>query len=121
MEDYLEAIFEIEKHKRAVRVKDVAAKLGVTMPSVNGALKNLEAKGLIKHEKYEYIELTSIGASHASKISSRHNVIRSFLEVFLGVDAETAEEEACKIEHILSPATMEKLTEYVRKGTGKIG
>ncbi len=67
MEDYLEAIFEIEKQKRVVRVRDVASRLGVTMPSVNGALKNLEAKGLINHEKYEYIELTQKGSTRHQK------------------------------------------------------
>ncbi|MFC1528308.1 metal-dependent transcriptional regulator [Candidatus Latescibacterota bacterium] len=113
MEDYLEAIFDIEKNKRAVRVKDVAEKLGVTMPSVNGALKNLEAKGLINHEKYEYIELTETGATQASKISTRHQVIYTFLREFLGVDHDTAEKDACKTEHVLSPHTMEKLEKYI--------
>ena len=119
MEDYLEAIFEIEKYKRAVRVKDVAKRLGVTMPSVNGALKNLEEKGLIKHEKYEYIELTSKGTLHASRVSSRHHVIRLFLKDFLGVDAEIAEEDECKMEHVLSATTMKKLEDYVQKRTKK--
>ena len=113
MEDYLEAIFEIEKSKRVVRVRDVANKLGVTMPSVNGALKNLEAKGLISHEKYEYIELTKAGASKASKISIRHHTIFKFLKNILGVDRETAEHEACKIEHDLSAGTLEKLSDFV--------
>ena len=117
MEDYLEAIFEIEKYKRVVRVKDVAEMLGVTMPSVTGALKNLEAKGLITHEKYEYIELTDIGQIQASRISSRHQVISKFLKEFLGVENGTAEEEACKIEHVLSTGTMEKLAEYIYKET----
>ena len=71
MEDYLEAIFEIARHTPAVRVRDVARKLGVTMPSVNGALKNLEAAGLIRHQKYEYIELTETGAAFdASRIAA---------------------------------------------------
>ncbi len=113
MENYLEAIFEIEKIKYVVRVRDVAKKLGVTMPSVNGALKNLEAKGLISHEKYEYIELTKAGASQASKISSRHHTISKFLKNILGVDRETAEHEACKIEHDLSARTLEKLSDFV--------
>ena len=113
MENYLEAIFEIEKIKYVVRVRDVAKKLGVTMPSVNGALKNLEAKGLISHKKYEYIELTKAGASQASKISSRHHTISKFLKNILGVDRETAEHEACKIEHDLSARTLEKLSDFV--------
>ncbi|MBT4482846.1 MAG: metal-dependent transcriptional regulator [Candidatus Latescibacteria bacterium] len=113
MEDYLEAIFEIEKNKRAVRVKDVSEKLGVTMSSVNGALKNLEAKGLINHEKYEYIELTETGTTQASRISTRHQVIYTFLREILGVNHDTAENDACKIEHVLSPQTMKKLKRYI--------
>ena len=114
MEDYLEAIFEIEKNKRVVRVRDVANKLGVTMPSVNGALKNLELKGLISHEKYEYIELTEAGVSHASKISNSHQTIYIFLKDILGVDRKTAERDACKIEHDLSASTLEKLTDFIK-------
>jgi len=113
LEDYLEAIFELDKSKRAVRVKDVAKKLGVTMPSVNGALKNLEARGLIEHEKYEYIELTESGFFHASKVASRHKLIFMFLRDFLDVDLKTAQIDACKIEHVLSSATIEKLNDYI--------
>jgi len=114
MEDYLEAIFEIEQSKHVVRVRDVANKLGVTMPSVNGALKILEVKGLIKHEKYEYIELTDTGASQASKISNSHHTISKFLKDILGVDRETAEHEACKLEHDLSEGTLEKLSDFMK-------
>ena len=119
MEDYLEAIFEIDKYKRAVRVKDVSEKLGVTMPSVNGALKNLEAKGLIRHEKYEYIELTADGLEQASRISSSHRIIYTFLKEILGVDNNTADEDACKIEHVLSPETIKKLTKFTEKNKVK--
>ena len=113
MEDYLEAIFELDKNRRAVRVKDVAEKLDVTMPSVNGALKTLEAQGLIIHEKYDYIELTNTGMTQASKIASKHHVIYIFLKEFLGVNADTAEKEACRIEHVLCTDTIEKLEKYL--------
>ncbi|MCE5252198.1 metal-dependent transcriptional regulator [bacterium] len=113
LEDYLEAIFELYKSKRAVRVRDVAKKLGVTMPSVNGALKNLEARGLIEHEKYEYIELTESGNFHAAKVASRHSLIFTFLRDVLGVDKQTAQTDACKIEHVLSSGTVEKMNEYI--------
>jgi len=113
MEDYLEAILEIEKSKRVVRVRDVAKKLGVTMPSVNGALKNLEAKGLISHEKYEYIELTHAGSQKASKILKTHKTIYKFLKDILGVDEETAEQDACKIEHVLSASTLKKISTFI--------
>ena len=113
MEDYLEAIFEIARKTPAVRVRDVARKLGVTMPSVNGALKNLEAAGFIHHRKYEYIELTDSGSSTASRIAARHRTIVVFLRELIGVEAETAEKEACRMEHVLSADSMEKLTAYI--------
>ncbi len=112
LEDYLEAILEIDKKKKNVRVKDVAQKLGVTMPSVNGALKNLEAKGFITHEKYDYIELTKSGLQQASKVASRHTMIFFFLKDILDVDEKTAQLDACKIEHVLSKITVEKMTKY---------
>ncbi len=113
MEDYLEAIVEVRRERPAVRVRDVARRLGVKMPSVTGALKNLESRGLIRHERYEYIELTETGLDLAETIASRHQVILTFLTEIIGVDRETAESEACGIEHILSAGTMEKLTEYI--------
>ncbi len=118
MEDYLEAIFVIEKSKRVVRVRDVAKKLSVTMPSVNGALKNLEAMGLISHQKYEYIELTDAGALKAAEILKIHKTIYRFLKEILGVDNETAEQDACKIEHYLSACTLEKLSIFMDDKTG---
>jgi len=115
MEDYLEAIYEIGCKKTAVRVRDVARKLGVSMPSVTGALKNLEARELLRHERYEYIELTESGSVKAALIASRHRVILTFLTEVIGADHSFAETEACGIEHILSSETMEKLTGYIER------
>lgn len=116
MEDYLEAIYEIDRDKVAARVKDVAEKLGVTMPSVNAALKNLEAHGLITHRKYEYIELTAAGRRQASGIASKHQLIYSFLADKLGVEPEVAEEEACRIEHVICADTARKLADFIESG-----
>lgn len=114
LEDYIEAIYELAQSKGIVRVKDVARKLGVTMPSVNGALKNLEAKGLITHEKYECIEISNKGAMIASVILNRHKTIFTFLNEVLDVEQETAELEACKIEHDLSVETLKKLSDFLK-------
>jgi DtxR family transcriptional regulator, Mn-dependent transcriptional regulator len=113
LENYLEAIYEIKEKRSIVRVRDVAKKLGVTMPSVNGALKSLEAKGFINHEKYEYIELSDTGTYQASIILNRHRTIFRFLNEILRVDNETAEKEACKIEHDLCVDTIKKLSEFL--------
>lgn len=99
--------------------QDVAQKLGVTMPSVNGALKNLEAKGLITHEKYDYIELTKSGVKQASKVASRHAMICFFLKDILNVDEKTAQLDACKIEHVLSRITVDKMTKYIERALKK--
>lgn len=117
MEDYLEAIYEIDRTKHTVRVKDVSMRLGVTMPSVNNALKNLTAKGLVNHNRYEYIELTENGVVEASRISSRHRVLLAFLRDIIGVDETTAETEACSLEHILSPETIRKITTYIENNS----
>ena len=92
-------------------------RLGVTMPSVNNALKNLAAQGLINHNRYEYIELTDDGVDEASRISSRHRVLLTFLRDIIGVEETTAEQEACGIEHILSPETIVKITEYIENNS----
>ena len=120
MEDYLEAIYEIGREKHAVRVRDVALKLGVTMPSVTVALKNLEARGLIRHERYEYIELTDSGFAQAVRIATRHHTILTFLTEVIGADRSAAEAEACGIEHILSAETMERLTRYIDQMQGAL-
>ena len=114
MEDYLEAIYELDRIKHAVRVKDVADRLQVKMPSVSSALKNLESLGFILHERYEYIELTETGLCRAASISKRHSTIREFL-MLVGVNEETAESDACKVEHVLSPETMDRISEFVER------
>ena len=115
LEDYLEAVFVISRTKKTVRVKDVAAHLGVTMPSVNNAMKTLESKGLIIHEKYEYIELTKSGATQASRVESRHRLLFTFLRDHLGVDEQTADDDACRMEHVMSAKTLEKMSEFITK------
>jgi len=113
METYLETIEEIGKEKRVVRVKEIARRLNVKMPSVTEALKNLSDRGFIKHEKYGYIELTLKGEELAQEIYLRHQSLFSFLTEILGIDTQRADEEACKIEHVISEGTMKRLVEFV--------
>src|SRR6056297_2339471 len=101
MEDYLEAILLLEKQNQEARVKDIADHLGVRMPSVTGALKNLRAKGLIDYEKNSFITLTGIGLEKAEEVVEKHQTLFQFLHTILGLEAEDAEEEACRIEHSL--------------------
>lgn len=116
LEDYLEAILILERKNRVARVKDIAEALQVQMPSVTGALKNLKRKGLINYEKNSYISLTEVGLSMAEAIESKHSIIRNFLENVLLLSSEEATDQACKIEHVITPETAKRLkncAEYI--------
>jgi DtxR family Mn-dependent transcriptional regulator len=113
MENYLEAIYNLDKEKRAVRVKDIAKRLGVKMPTVTNMLKTLNERGLIEYEKYEYLELTRDGADVGEEIDRRHHVLKSFLTDILGIDAETADRDACRMEHAIGTATMDRLIVFM--------
>lgn len=112
-EDYLEAIYNLNVEGGGVRSVDVAEKLNVSKPSVNRALRNLSDSGLIIQEKYALIYLTEAGKLKAEEIFHRHTTIRSFLKDVLGLDAGTAEEEACKIEHVMSNDTVDKISKLI--------
>ena len=113
MENYLEAIFNLGKEKRVVRVKDIAKRLGVKMPTVTNMLKTLSGRGLIEYEKYEYLELTKNGADVGEEINRRHHVLRNFLTDILGIDLVKADEEACKMEHTVGASTMDRFVEFM--------
>ncbi len=113
MEDYLESIFTLGREKRVVRVKDIAKKLGVKMPTVTSMLKVLNDRGLIEYEKYEYFELTDRGLSIGREINKRHRVLRDFLTDILKINMERSDEEACKMEHGISSFTLERLIKFL--------
>lgn len=113
MEDYLEAIFDLDKEKKVVRVRDIASKLDVKMPTVSSMLKSLSGRGLVNYEKYEYVELTAKGNRVGREIHHRHEVLYRFLTNILNVPPKTADDEACKMEHALGAATLERLTNFM--------
>ncbi len=113
MEDYLEAIVNLEKEKKVVRVKDIASKMGVRMPTVTSMLKNLSQSNLVEYERYEYIELTEKGRKIGEEIDRRHQSLKKFLEHILGIDPEIAEQEACKMEHTVSTNTLNRFVEFM--------
>jgi DtxR family Mn-dependent transcriptional regulator len=114
MENYLEAIYNLAKEKRVVRVKDIANRLGVKMPTVTSMLKALGDRGLIDYEKYEYIELTAKGSDAGSDIDQRHQILKRFLTEMLKIDLDQADVDACKMEHAISPTTLDRFTEFMR-------
>jgi DtxR family Mn-dependent transcriptional regulator len=113
MEDYLEAIFELDRDKRVVRVRDIAKRLDVKMPTVTSMLKTLNDRGLVHYEKYEFVELTDTGADVGREMRRRHQMLYRFLTDILKIDTKTADQEACKMEHTLSLATLQSLTDFM--------
>ena len=112
-EDYLETIRIIEGRRKVVRVRDIARKMNLRMPSVTGALKVLSENGLVSHEKYEYVELTPEGRKVARRVQRTHNILFKFFTEVIGVDTDTAEKDACKVEHAISATTLEKLVQFM--------
>ncbi|HUT51791.1 MAG TPA: metal-dependent transcriptional regulator [bacterium] len=125
MEDYLEAVFELAQVSGAaeVRVSDLARKLRVTRPSVVGMIKHLVKHGLVVHAHYGGIELTGMGKAVACEMWERHQLLRRFLEEVLGLDAEIAEQDGCRMEHTLSRETIDRFIalEEFRQARGQEG
>ena len=111
-ENYLEAILVLQKRKGVVRSIDIANELSFSKPSVSVAMKNLRTNGYIEVDGDGYISLLDKGREIAEKIYERHTLISSWL-VRMGVSPETASEDACRIEHVISAETFEKLKEHV--------
>jgi DtxR family Mn-dependent transcriptional regulator len=108
LEDYLEMVSFLAD-EGDVRITDVAARLGVSKPSVLTALKTLEEQELLEHERYKGVSLTAKGKMRAKEIRERHDFLTSFLHDTLGVSSLTAEQDACKLEHVLSQETIERM------------
>ncbi|HDS15804.1 MAG TPA: metal-dependent transcriptional regulator [Proteobacteria bacterium] len=112
MEDYLETILNIQKEQRVARVKDVARQLRVKMPSVTGAMKGLAEKGLVNYERYSFLTLTEAGEKIAREIGERHKTFYNFLTRVLDLDHETAELDACRLEHATSRKTFIRIKDF---------
>ena len=111
-EQYIETIFEIVKKKGYARVKDVSESLGVGLSAVSEMFGKLSEEGYVNYEKYGGVTLTEKGKKLAIKLSKKHEVLREFL-VMLGIEEKVADEEACKIEHVVKQETMGRLTKFV--------
>ena len=112
-QDYLEAILILSEERGKTRVKEVAERLEVSKPSVVVAIKSLAEKGLVNHEHYGYVELTREGYEVARQIYHRHQVLTTFLNRILGLTPAMAEQDACQMEHYISPLTLERLVKFV--------
>ena len=112
-EDYLEQILMLLEQKGHARSVDIAAGLNVSKPSVSVAMKKLKENGYIKMSTDNLISLTDKGYAIARKIYDRHQALTKYL-MQLGVSAETAREDACKIEHDISEETFAAIRSRVK-------
>jgi Mn-dependent DtxR family transcriptional regulator len=119
-EDYIESIYRLmeEGHGSAdfgVRSVDVAEDLNVSKASVSKALTYLKESGMVEQARYGRVTLTEAGTAYARDVWRRHRALRQFLMVELGVEPQTADDEACLMEHNLSADTMDKLYRYLEE------
>ena len=113
MEDYLEAIMLLDRKRGGATVTSISRFLDVKKPSVTAALSKLSESGLAEHQRYGAVALTPEGRRTARDVYHRHTTLLHFLTDVLGVDAPTAEDDACKLEHSLSSTSVDKLTDFV--------
>ncbi|MEG2597385.1 MAG: metal-dependent transcriptional regulator [Oscillospiraceae bacterium] len=111
-QDYLETILDLSLDDKGVRSIDIATAFGFSRASVNKAIQSLKAEEYIRHEHYGQITLTEKGRLAAKAVRERHNLLKNFLMDILGVEEKSAEEDACKMEHIISAETLQKLEKF---------
>ena len=114
LEDYLETILMLHKSRGQVRSIDIANEMNFTKPSVSIAMKNLREKGYITMADNGYITLTESGKKRAESVLERHTILADLL-ISIGVNEETAREDACKVEHDLSQETFERICAFVKQ------
>ena len=111
-EDYIESILILKRRKGAVRCIDIANYFGYSRPSVSRAVGILKKDGLIYVDANGYIELTEEGLILAESVYDRHRTLSEFLDR-IGVSADTAEKDACRIEHVVSQESMDRISEWI--------
>lgn len=113
-ENYLETILILEKRLGSVRSIDIVNELDFSRPSVSVAMKKLRESGYIDMDGNGNIRLTENGRDIAGTMYERHTLLTGFL-ISLGVDRQTASEDACRMEHVISQQTFEKICEHIKE------
>lgn len=114
-ENYLETILLLREKSGYVRAVDVANELNFSKPSVSRALGILKSAGFVRIEPSGNILLTDSGEKRAAAVYERHRIISYFLMMTLGVSSEVAAADACRIEHIISRESFDRIRSYVEK------
>lgn len=113
-EMYLETIYVLYQKNRDVRSIDVAEEMGFSKPSVSRGVSILKRDGYLTVDPKGYLELTDSGMDLAMKIYERHTILTKTL-VLLGVDEQTATQDACKMEHVISDKTLEAFKKHLNE------
>lgn len=106
LEDYLEVIAELISVEGHAHVKEIAARLNVKMPSVTGALRQLEKMNYINHKTHYPVQLTEKGRIVAEEVIYRHGILKRFFSEILGLSQDKASETACRLEHVVDSDTI---------------
>lgn len=114
IEDYLETILSLQKKMGNVRSIDIANELGYSKPSVSVAMKNLRGLEYIIVDDNGYISFTESGKKRAEGVMEKHTLLSNWL-IRLGVDEETAKEDACRMEHDISEESFEAIKLFISK------
>jgi DtxR family Mn-dependent transcriptional regulator len=112
-EDYLKAIYDIERGGAAAATNDIAARLGIAAASVSGMIRRLADQGLISHERYKGTRLTAAGRKAALRTIRRHRVIETYLAQALGYPWDRVHEEAERLEHAASDELVDRMARAI--------
>lgn len=121
MEQYVEAIAQLLAQGKVCSVSDIAAEAKVSRPAASRAVRDLAERSLVEHQSYGYVDLTPEGHALAVQLDARHEALQGFLSSVLGYDDEWADEEACRLEHLLDDdviSRMAGLTEFLESQPG---
>ncbi len=116
LEDYLEAILALTKDRPFAHANQIAEYLRVAKSSVSWALGQLAKKGLVNYKPYEAITLTEKGRKRAKQVAHRHEDIKRFLMEVLAVDEVTAQENACRLEHVIDHEVLLRMKQFLQTG-----
>jgi len=116
-EDYLEAVLMLQQKKGMVRSVDLARHMGYSKPSISHAVGVLRDGGFLTMDKDGFLHLTDVGREVAEKIYERHRFFTQWL-INAGIDPETAEQDACRMEHSISQKSFEQIQNAYQKQQG---
>lgn len=114
-EMYLKTVLQVRGTHQVARLRDVAEGLGLTPGTVSSVVKKLDEMHLVEHDRYGFVTLSPAGESVATCVMRRFETVRDLLVEVLGVDSKTAEQDACAMEHAVSPVTANRMRAFLER------